>query len=134
MKKRSLLLLFGPLLLSGSVTGCIAAAGAAAGAAGAVAYSERGARSEVAVPVDSLLHAVEATFAQMSITVTERSRKEDGTEHHLKAKNGDTEINVDIDQDQPPTTRIQITARKNLVDYDREYARDILKRVLERIS
>jgi len=112
-------------------TGCIAAAGAAAGAAGAVAYSDRGARSEVTASVDQLVTAVEATFSSMSIAITERSRKEDGSETHLKGKNGDMEVNVDITRDQ--TTKIQVTARKNLVDYDRDYARDVLKKVLEKV-
>ena len=119
--------------MAGTFTGCIVA-GAAAGAAGAVAYSDRGARSEVAVSVDSLARVVEATFSSMNISVTERTRKEDGSEQHLKGKTGETEINVDINQDQAPTTKIQITAHKNVVDYDKEYARDILKRILQRIS
>ena len=119
--------------LSVTITGCIVA-GAAAGAAGAAAYTDRGAKSEVAVSVDSLAHVVESTFASMNISVTERSRKEDGSEQHLKGKTGETEINVDINQDQPPTTKIQITAHKNVVDYDKDYARDILKRILQRIS
>ena len=114
-----------------ATTGCIAAAGAAAGAAGAVAYTERGARSEVSAPVDALVSAVEATFSSMSISITERSRKEDGTETHLKGKNGDIEVNVDINRDQ--TTKILVTARRNLVDYDRDYARDVLRKILERV-
>ncbi len=133
MRIRSTVVVIALLIAAGSVTGCIVA-GAAAGAAGAVAYSERGAKSEVAVSVDSLLRAVEATFSAMDIAVTERTRKEDGSEMHLKGKVGETEVNVDINQDQPPTTKIQITARKNMVDYDKDYARDILKKVLQRIS
>lgn len=127
---RVLMLMVG---MAGMLTGCIVA-GAAAGAAGAVAYSDRGAKSEVAVSVDSLVRLVEATFSSMDIAVTERTRKEDGTEQHLKAKSGEMEINVDVNQDQPPTSKILITAHKNVVGYDRDYARDILKKILQRIS
>ena len=130
MSKRPNLVVLTLLVVTVLASGCIAAAGAAAGAAGAVAYSDRGARSEVTVPVDDLVRAVEATFSAMDIAITERSRKEDGSETHLKGKNGDMEVNVDINRDQ--TTKIQVIARRNLVDYDRDYARDILKKILER--
>jgi hypothetical protein len=113
--------------------GCIAAAGAAAEPLGP-AYTERGARSEVTASADSVTRAVESTFSSMEIAITERSRKEDGSETHLKGKNGDIEVNVDITRDQSQTTKIQVTARRNLVDYDRDYARDILRKVLERLT
>ena len=130
MSKRPNLAVLTLLVVTVLTSGCIAAAGAAAGAAGAVAYSDRGARSEVTVPLDDLVRAVEATFSAMDIAITERSRKEDGSETHLKGKNGNMEVNVDINRDQ--TTKIQVIARRNLVDYDRDYARDVLKKILER--
>ena len=134
MSKRPALAVLLLAVVTPFAAGCIAAAGAAAGAAGAVAYSERGARSEVAASADSVVGAVETTFSSMEIAITERSRKEDGSETHLKGKKGDIEVSVDITRDQSPTTKIQVTARRNLVDYDREYARDILRKILDRIT
>ncbi|HSL72372.1 MAG TPA: DUF3568 family protein [Longimicrobiales bacterium] len=121
------------LALVSTATGCIAAA-AAAGAAGAIAYTERGANSEVNASVNTLLQATEATFSEMNIVIIERKTAENGTEVELKGNRGDLDVTVNIHQDNPPTTKIDVTAKRNVVDYDRDYARDILQRVLKRLS
>lgn len=114
-------------------TGCIAAA-AAAGAAGAIAYSERGAESQVAASVPALVQAAEATFSDLNIAITERKTAENGTEVQLTAKKDEMDISIDIERASESTSKIEITARRNLVDYDRDYARDLLQRILTRVS
>jgi hypothetical protein len=114
-------------------TGCIAAA-AAAGAAGAIAYSERGAESEVVASVPALVQATEATFSEMNIVIVERKTAENGSEVQLAAKKDEMDVTIDIQRDNDSTSRIEITARRNLVDYDRNFARDLLQRILKRVS
>lgn len=132
-KKIMSLRLLAVLALASPAAGCIAAA-AAAGAAGAIAYTERGANSEVNASVNTLLQATEATFSEMNIVIIERKTAENGTEVELKGNRGDLDVTVNIHQDNPPTTKIDVTAKRNVVDYDRDYARDILQRVLKRLS
>lgn len=132
-KKIMSLRLLAVLAMASTAAGCIAAA-AAAGAAGAIAYTERGANSEVNASVNTLLQATEATFSEMNIVIVERKTAENGTEVELKGNRGDLDVTVSIHQDNPPTTKIDVTAKRNVVDYDRDYARDILQRVLKRVS
>lgn len=116
------------------IAGCAAAAGAAAGAAGAIAYTERGVTSEVDASVPEVVRATEATFRDLGIRVTRRETEEDGTEVEIEGESGDMDIQVDIERDDPPTTEVSVYARKNVVDYDRDYARSILQRIITRLS
>lgn len=120
-----------PLLVLGVAPACLAvAAGAAAGAAGAVAYTERGASSLVKAPVDQVVQRTEAVFADLGIQVESRSVEEDGSEVDLNGETEDLEVTVEIERDTPGTTEVEVYARENLVEWDREYARMVLERII----
>jgi hypothetical protein len=108
-----------------------AVAGAGAAAAAAIGYSDRGATSNVDVSVARLADATEQAFRELGITLTERDIEDDGIE--LKGSEGDWKIVVDIERDAgDPLTEIEVTVSKDLVNYEKSRAEEILRAILVR--
>ena len=113
-------------LLSG---GCFLVA-AGAGAAGAIAYTNRGATSAVAGTVDQVFQRASAAFQQAGITETGRSTENSGQLRKLIGTKGEYEVTAEITRSTDSTTKVEITARKSAVEYDKEMAKDVLNRIL----
>ena len=109
--------------------GCFLVA-AGAGAAGAVAYTNRGATSSVAGTVDQVFDRAAAAFQQAGITETGRSTENSGTQRKLIGTKGEYEVTAELNRASDSTTKVEITARKSAVEYDKELAKDILNRML----
>lgn len=121
----SLLLAASPLAMSG----CFLVA-AGAGAAGAIAYTNRGATSVIAGSVDQLFARTRTAFQQANINETGQSTQDSGRKRTLVGTRGEYEVIADMSWATDSTTRVEITARKSAVEYDRELAKDILDRIL----
>lgn len=121
------------LLFTATTAACAAAAGAAAGAAGAIAYTERGASAETVAGVEAVASATEAVFIDLDLTVTGREMEEAGREIELEGRRGDMQVEVHIDHEGDDLTHIDVIAREGTLGYDRDFARDILARILDRI-
>ena len=119
------------LIVVVALPGCLAAA-AAAGAAGAIAYTERGATSLADAPVDALVQRTEAVFAELDIEITERTVNTEDNEVTLKGKRDDMEVTVEIEEQDADTAEVDVYARENLVQWDREFARSVLERIVVR--
>lgn len=130
MPRRALYLLpLGILLSAGSLSGCFLVA-AGAGAAGAVAYSNRGATSDIALTVDSTFTRTLNAFSALKITETGRSTDNSGATRRLTGKQGDIEVTVEMKRSTPTVTKIEVIARESAVDYDPDFARTVLGRIL----
>ena len=116
------------------LAGCLAAAGAAAGAAGAIAYSERGASTNLDASVGEVAQAAEAVFAELGITTTERDMEDGGEEIQLTGETtgGEMRVNVEIEAEDSGLTNVHVTAQEGTLDYDRDYAEDVLRRIISR--
>jgi hypothetical protein len=109
--------------------GCFLVA-AGAGAAGAIAYTNRGATSVVAGSVDQVFDRTGAAFQQSGVTETGRSTEDSGRQRKLTGTRGEYEVTAELNRATDSTTKVEITARKSAVEYDRELAREILNRIL----
>ena len=109
--------------------GCFLVA-AGAGAAGAIAYTNRGATSVVAGTVDQVFDRAAKAFQQAGISETGRSTENSGRERKLIGTKGEYEVTAELNRSTDSTTKVEITARKNTVEYDKELAKDILNRIL----
>lgn len=116
-----------PLALSG----CFLIA-AGAGAAGAIAYTNRGAESDVAGTVDQVFDRAVAAFQQSGITETGRATEDNGTRRRLVGAKGEQEVTVELNRSSESVTKVEVIAKKNAVDYDKELAKDVLDRILTR--
>lgn len=111
-------------------TGCLAAA--AAGAAGGVYLTSRGAESVIAAPVDDVAARAEAVMAEMGIVKDGESTENQGEKHVLKGKQGDLDIDIDINRESATTSKVEVTARKNLAEWDKDYAKEVLNRIVQK--
>lgn len=127
----ALALLLLPLVAAACSRTTAAVAGAGAAAAAAIGYSDRGATSSVDVSVGGLANATERAFRDLGITLTEREPEGDGIE--LKGEEGDWKVVVDIERDPGDAlTEIEVTVSKDLVNYEKSRAEDILRAILQR--
>lgn len=113
------------------VAGCAAAAAGAAGAAGAIAYNERGAESQVEATVAAVERATENVYADLGLAISDRDVESDEVE--LTGRSGDMRVVADIEDEGNGLTSIEVTAREGTLDYDRDYAEDVLRRILRAI-
>ena len=125
--RRQLSLALAAALLS---TGCLAAA--AAGAAGGVYLTTRGAESVVEGSVDQVATRAEAVMGEMGIVKEGESTEDQGDKHVLKGKRGDLDVTIDINRESATTTKVEVTARENLAEWDKDYAKEVLNRIVER--
>ncbi len=125
--RRNLLFLLAAALPS---TGCLAAA--AAGAAGGVYLTSRGAEFLIEAPVDQVAGRAEAVMSEMAIVKESESTEDQGDKQVLKGKKGDLDVTIDIVRESESTAKVEVTARKNLAEWDKDYAKEVLSRIVQK--
>jgi hypothetical protein len=115
------------LILPG--TGCVAAA--AAGAAGGVYLTSRGAESVIEGSVDQIAGRAESVMGEMGIVKHGESTEDEGDKHVLKGTRGDLDVTIDIRRESPTTAKVEVTARENLAEWDKDYAKQVLSRIVQ---
>jgi hypothetical protein len=125
--RRYLSLALAAALLS---TGCVAAA--AGGAAAGVYLTSRGAEAVVEGSVEDIATRAESVMGDMGIVKEGESTEDQGEKHVLKGKKGDLDVNIDIKRETDKTAKVEVTARKNLAEWDKDYAKDVVNRIVEK--
>lgn len=110
-------------------TGCLAAA-AAAGAGAGIYLTTRGAESMVASSVDQVATRARQVMNEEGIVPDASSVEKGGDKRELKGKKGDLDITIDMERKDPKTTRVEVTARKNLAEWDKDYAQHLLEKIV----
>jgi hypothetical protein len=111
-------------------TGCLAAAAAAGGAGAGIYLTSRGAESLVASPVDQVATRARQVMNEEGIVPDASSMEKGGDKREFKGKKGDLDITIDIERKDPKTTRVEVTARKNLAEWDKDYAQHLLEKIV----
>jgi hypothetical protein len=119
------------LAAGAGVSGCLFAAGA--GAAGAIYYTDRGAESLVKGSVDQAFDAAVATFGELGIKETKRSSEDNKRALEGKDSTGEREMSVTIERDDE-STKVQVVAKKSAVTWDKDYAKMVLEKIVERTN
>lgn len=112
------------------LTGCLAAAAAGAGAG--IYLTTRGAESLVEGSIDQVASRARAVMNEEGIVPEASSTEEGGDERELKGKKGDLDITIEMDEQSDRTTKVEVTARENLAEWDKEYAQELLQRIVEK--
>jgi hypothetical protein len=55
-----------------------------------------------------------------------------GDKRTFKGKKGDLDVTIDLERKSSTTTRIEVSARKNLAEWDKDYAQQLLSRIIEK--
>lgn len=124
---RSCIALLAPLVVSG----CVAAA-AGAGAGAGIYYTSRGVESIVPASVEATFSAAESTFEHFEIVQTSMKVEDGGVKRELKGESEARGIDVTVKfEEQEEGTHIEVTARKNLVEWDKDFAREIVAKIVQ---
>jgi protein-tyrosine-phosphatase len=118
------------LMLAGPAAGCVAAA--AAGAAGAIYATSRGVESIVSGSIDHVAARTQAVMREMGITMEGSKVDKGGAKREFKGKQGDLDVTVQLEQQDSATTKVEVSARKNLAEWDKDYARQVLERIVKK--
>ncbi len=122
-------------LLAAGISGCVVAA-AGAGAGGGIYLTSRGVESVVSHPVASVADATEAAFRELGIERTGMEVDDVSGRRVLKGEpeGGDPDVTVTLGSADGGGTRVEVTARKSLVTWDKDYARTVIEKIVELAS
>jgi hypothetical protein len=112
------------------MTGCLAAAAAGAGAG--IYLTSRGAESLVQGPVDDIAKRAQAVMNEEGIVPDASSTENGGDKRELKGKKGDLDVAITMERQDPKTTKVEVTARKNLAEWDKDYAQQLLSKIVQK--
>ncbi|HXE57965.1 MAG TPA: hypothetical protein VNK43_08185 [Gemmatimonadales bacterium] len=118
------------LVAISALGGCVAAA-AGAGAAAGIYLTSRGAESLVRGSTDEVVARTRTAFSQLGIEETGYEKDEGGDEQELRGTKGDLEITVGLEREGPTTTRVEVVAKRGTVQWDKDYAKDVLSRIVD---
>ena len=107
---------------------CVAAA--AAGAGGALYVTSRGAESLVQGQPGDVAPKVTAAFSEFQIQQTGNSTENGGDKQEFKGTKGDLDVTVSLERKSPTTTNVEVTARKNLAEWDKDFAKQVLQKIV----
>jgi hypothetical protein len=82
--------------------------------------------------VDQIAGRAEAVMKELAIVKEGESTENQGDKQVLKGKKGDLDVTIDIDRESPTTAKVEVTARKNLAEWDKEFAKDVLNRIVQK--
>jgi hypothetical protein len=125
--RRHLLIPLAAVLLS---TGCLAAA--AAGAAGGIYLTSRGAEAVIEGSVEDVAARAKSVMGEMGIVPEGESTEDQGAKQELKGKRGDLDVTIEINRESATTAKVEVTARENLAEWDKDYAKQVLNRIVEK--
>src|SRR5262249_55899476 len=111
--------------------GCVAAAAAGAGAGGGIYFSSRGGSSALAGSVDAAAARAPTVLAAQGGTIPHPAARGGGGKRALKGTKGDLTITVDLAREGPSNTKAEVTARKNLVEWDKDYAHKLMELIVK---
>ncbi|HEU4648860.1 MAG TPA: DUF3568 family protein [Gemmatimonadales bacterium] len=116
--------------------GCVAAGAAAAGAGTGIYLTSRGAESTIKGNIDDVAARTKAVFSQEGITLDASSTKNDQDEkkREYKGKKGNLDITASLSSADSGTTKVEVSARKNTVEWDKDYAQQLLNKIVKQTS
>lgn len=111
-------------------SGCfLVAAGAGAGAA--VAYTNRGATANIEGTVPAVFDKAVRAFGTLQVAETGRSTENSGDTQRLVGTLGEQEITVEVKRSSESVAAVEVTAKKNVVDYDKDLAKRVLDAMMK---
>jgi hypothetical protein len=108
------------------------AAAAAAGAGAGIYLTSRGAESIVEGSVADVAARAQAVMTEEGIVAEGAKTEDNGEKREFKGKKGDLDVTIEMKRESDNTTRVEVTARENLAEWDKEYAQQLLQRIVEK--
>ena len=119
------------LALALPTTACVAGA-AAAGAGAGIYLTSRGAESMIEGSVNDVAEKTRAVLNEEGIALQESNFEDAGDKREFKGKKDDLDVTVSLQRESDKTTKVEVSARKNLAEWDKDYAQRLLSRIVEK--
>jgi hypothetical protein len=71
-------------------------------------------------------------MTEMGIVKEGESTENQGDKQELKGKKGDLDVTISVERESSTTAKVEVTARENLAEWDKEYAKEVLNRIVEK--
>ncbi|HEV7587937.1 MAG TPA: hypothetical protein VGO40_07370 [Longimicrobium sp.] len=114
-----------------STGGCMAAA-VGAGAGAGIYLTSQGASGMTNTSAGAVAARVPGVLSDLGITVTGHNVQNNGAEHEWMGTRGDEEIHVQVKAESSGTTQVSASAKKNMAEWDKDFARTIVTRITGR--
>ena len=111
-----------------SAGGCMAAA-VGAGAGAGVYLTSQGASGMVNNSAGAVAARVPSVLQDLGVTVTGHNVQNSGAEHEWTGRRGEDEIHVQVKAESSGTTQVTASAKKNMAEWDKDFARTIVARI-----
>ncbi|HZI72562.1 MAG TPA: hypothetical protein VFD73_00760, partial [Gemmatimonadales bacterium] len=105
---------------------------AAAGAGAGIYLTSRGAESLVASQIDQVARNAQSVMSDEGIVPDASSTENSGDKRELKGKKGDLDVTISMERKDPSTTQVEVTARKNVAEWDKDYAQQLLSKIVKK--
>jgi hypothetical protein len=84
----------------------------------------------VAAPVDQMEKRARAVFAEEGIPVTDSQMENSGDKREIKGTKGELEITASVERQGEQNSKVDVSARKNLAVWDKDYAQQLLGKIV----
>jgi len=91
-----------------------------------VAYDKRGASAQIPGTVNATFDKAVASFGANGVSETGRGTEKSGDVRRLTGKKGDLQVTVEMKRVSENVTAVEVVAKKNVVEYDSEVAKQVL--------
>jgi hypothetical protein len=81
--------------------------------------------------VDEVAARARAVLKSEGVAIDASSVENSGDNRETKGKKGDLDITVSMERQSPTTTKTEVSARKNLAEWDKAYAQRILDKIVK---
>jgi len=114
-----------------SLSGCVVAA-AGAGAGGGIYFTSRGVESVVTASLDAASEATERAFEELDIRRTGVDIDDEDARRVYRGEpsDGGPDVTVTLESEESGAVKVEVTARRGPVTWDKDYAREILERIV----
>lgn len=114
-----------------AASGCVVAA-AGAGAGGGIYLTSRGVESIVTSSLEEASDATERAFDELDITRTGVDIDDEDARRVYRGEpaDGGPDVTVTLETQDSGSVKVEVTARRSAVTWDKDYARRVLERIV----
>lgn len=99
------------------------------GDAAEAVFTDQGAEVVIGSSIADVDRRTRAVLRGMGMTLGEMDYDDNATEREYEGRSGDTVVHVELESRGASSTEIEVSYRTGQVNYDKERARDIIRRV-----
>ena len=82
--------------------------------------------------MDQVAARAKSVMNEMNIIQDAQSSEQQGAKREFKGKKGDLDVTVRVESKTSTTSKVEATARKNLAQWDKNFAQELVSRIVEK--